>query len=289
MQGRTAYGGWRSTLCGSFGDAANTWPGRSVAVITDQLLVGPLGVGTIHQLAPSCYDVGNQLHSWKHASWLTVRRFLPQSAYLARHAHRSLGLAPSAPKANREVGSLEPRPFVDEAHASFVRHFDTRWALGGYPFSSTEHSAAQIFARLRHESIASEAHLVMMCDVIPPSAIAMFKTPAMISSMNWTLEMVTPLSAESANGWLRFDAEVTAAGDGYAWENTSIWGSSGELIALSRWCVAGVRLRNPNKKSLRYCRTGRSCFNLFYCFTVAEPGLGNALTMSFSPASPLTA
>lgn len=235
LQGRTAYGGWQAALAVL---AMRQILGPDVPLRSLQVnFVGPLGVGTITARA-------ELLRRGKSASQLEARIVVDgQTVFTAvgifgAPRPSQLGLAPSAPKANREVGSLEPRPFVDGLMPSFVRHFDTRWALGGYPFSGAEHSAAQIFARLRHESIASEAHLVMMCDVIPPSAIAMFKTPAMISSMNWTLEMVTPLSAESANGWLRFDAEMTAAGDGYAWENTSIWGSSGELIALSRQCVA---------------------------------------------------
>ena len=99
-------------------------------------------------------------------------------------------------------------------------------------------SAAQIFARFRDEEISSETHLVMIGDVIPPSAIALFNSPIMLSSMNWTLELVTPLDAETRAGWLRFDSELTAAGDGYGWENTSIWSCKGELVALSRQCVA---------------------------------------------------
>lgn len=235
LQGRTAYGGWQAALAVL---AMRQVLGPDIPLRSLQAnFVGPLGIGTVTARA-------ELLRRGKSASQLEARIVVDgQTAFTAvgifgAPRPSQFALAPSAPKSNREVGSLETRPFIDGVMPSFLAHFDTRWALGGYPFSGAEHSAAQIFARLRHENISSEAHLVMMCDVIPPSAIAMFKTPAMISSMNWTLEMVTPLSAETATGWLRFDSEMTAAGDGYAWENASIWGSNGELVALSRQCVA---------------------------------------------------
>jgi acyl-CoA thioesterase len=77
-----------------------------------------------------------------------------------------------------------------------------------------------------------------MADAIPPSALSLLTAPAMLSSINWTLELVTPLAEEERNDWFRFDSSLTAANDGYAWENTAIWSARGNLVALSRQCVA---------------------------------------------------
>ena len=235
LQGRTAYGGWQSALAVL---AMRQILGPDIPLRSLQVnFVGPIGIGPITARA-------ELLRQGKSAAQLEARIVVGgQTAFIAVAIFAAprpsqVALAPRAAKANRDVASLEPRPFIEGVMPSFVKHFDTRWALGSYPFSGAAHSAAQIFARLRDEDISSEAHLVMMCDVIPPSAIALFKTPAMLSSMNWTLELITPLDAETAAGWLRFDAEMTAAADGYAWENTSIWGCNGDLIALSRQCVA---------------------------------------------------
>ena len=235
LQGRTAYGGWQAALAVL---AMRQVIGPEIPLRSLQAnFVGPVGVGKITAQA-------ELLRRGKSAAQLEARILVDgQTAFtavgiFALSRVSQLALAPKSPPATRAVDTLEPRPFVDGVRPSFVKHFDTRWALGSYPFSGAAHSAAQIFARLRDEEIDSEAHLVMMCDVIPPSAIAMFKTPAMLSSMNWALELITPLTAETSAGWLRFDAEMTAAADGYAWENTSIWGCNGDLIALSRQCVA---------------------------------------------------
>lgn len=235
LQGRTAYGGWQAALAVS---AMRQVLGPDIPLRSLQAnFVGPLGVGKITASA-------ELLRRGKSATQIEARiRVDGQTAFTAvgifgAPRASQLALAPKAPPSNKDVTTIPSRPYIDGVMPVFLKHFDTRWALGGYPFSGSAHSAAQIFARFRDEEIASETHLVMIGDVIPPSAIALFKTPIMLSSMNWTLELVTPLDAETRAGWLRFDSELTAASDGYGWENTSIWSSKGELVALSRQCVA---------------------------------------------------
>ena len=235
LQGRTAYGGWQAALAVL---AMRQLLGPEPPLRSLQSnFVGPIGVGRVTARA-------ELLRRGKSAAQLEARILVDgQTAFTAvgifgAPRTSQLALAPKAPASNKDIAALEPRPYVAGVMPVFLQHFDTRWALGGYPFSGAAHSAAQIYARLRDEEIATEAHLVMIGDVIPPSAIALFKSPIMLSSMNWTLEMVTPLDAETRAGWLRFDSELTAASNGYGWENTSIWSSKGELVALSRQCVA---------------------------------------------------
>lgn len=235
LQGRTAYGGWQAALAVS---AMRQILGSDIPLRSLQSnFVGPIGVGKITANAVL-------LRRGKSAAQLEAKIQIDgQTAFTAVGIFGAprvsqLSLAPKAPPSNKELAAIASRPYVDGVMPVFLKHFDTRWAMGGYPFSGSAHSAAQIFARFRDEEISSETHLVMIGDVIPPSAIALFNSPIMLSSMNWTLELVTPLDAETRAGWLRFDSELTAAGDGYGWENTSIWSSKGELVALSRQCVA---------------------------------------------------
>lgn len=235
LQGRTAYGGWQAALAVL---AMRQLLGPEIPLRSLQSnFVGPISVGKITARA-------ELLRRGKSAAQLEARILVDgQTAFTAVGIFGAprvsqLSLAPKAPPANKALAMLEPRPYIDGVMPVFLKHFDTRWAMGGYPFSGAAHSAAQIYARLRDEEIVSETHLVMIGDVIPPSAIALFNSPIMLSSMNWTLELVTPLDAETRAGWLRFDSELTAANDGYGWENTSIWSSKGELVALSRQCVA---------------------------------------------------
>lgn len=235
LQGRTAYGGWQAALAVL---AMRQLLGPEIPLRSLQSnFVAPIGVGKVTAKAAL-------LRRGKSATQLEARILVDgQTAFIAvgifgAPRGSQLSLAPMAPPSDRPLEDVPPRPYVDGVMPVFLQHFDTRWAKGAYPFSGAASSAAQIYARLRDETLATEAHLVMIGDVIPPSAIALFKTPIMLSSMNWTLELVTPLDAEARAGWLRFDSELTAAGNGYGWENTSIWSSKGELVALSRQCVA---------------------------------------------------
>jgi acyl-CoA thioesterase len=113
-----------------------------------------------------------------------------------------------------------------------------RWAEGQHPYSGAVEGDARIYVRFNEQGVHDLVDLVCLADAIPPSAIAMFSTPAPISSMNWTLELVRPLTPADAEGWWRFDATLTAASSGYAWENVEIWSPRGELTALSRQCIA---------------------------------------------------
>lgn len=235
MQGRTAYGGWQAALAVL---AMRQILGDEIPLRSLQAnFIGPMGAGNITARAEI-------LRQGKSATQLEARILidgkLAFSAVGIFGAARTsqISLAPRAPANIREPEEIAPMPFVAGLRPEFTKHIDQRWASGGHPFSGVEKSDAQIFIRQFGEDITSEAHLVMLGDAIPPSAISLLKTPVMLSSMNWTLELVTPLDAETRAGWLRFDSALTAAGDGYGWENTSIWPCKGELVGLSRQCVA---------------------------------------------------
>jgi acyl-CoA thioesterase len=235
LQGRTAYGGWQAALALlAMREVLGPEPPlRSL----QSTFVGPVGAGKVTAKA-------ELLRRGKSAAQLEARILVNgQTAFIAvgifgAPRASQLAIAPTAPPSDKPVDAVKSRPFVEGIMPQFLKHFDTRWAKGSYPFSGVADSSAQIYARMHEEELATETHLVMIGDVIPPSAIAMFTSPIMISSMNWTLEIVTPLDVETRAGWLRFDCGVTATGDGYGWENTSIWSSRGELVALSRQCVA---------------------------------------------------
>ena len=235
MQGRTAYGGWQAALAvlAMRQILGNEIPLRSL----QSNFIGPIPLGKVTARALL-------LRKGKSAAQLEARILV--DGQLAFSAVGIFGLARSsqialtarAPANLREPDEIATIPFVAGLRPEFTRRIDQRWASGGHPFSGVANSDAQIFIRLVGEDITSEAHLVMIGDAIPPSAISLLKTPIMLSSMNWTLELVTPLDAETGAGWLRFDSALTAAGDGYGWENTSIWSCKGELVGLSRQCVA---------------------------------------------------
>lgn len=234
LQGRTAYGGWQAALALL---AMRRVVGEAIPLRSLQAnFIAPVPPGRVTARA-------ELLRQGKSAAQLEARIVIDgQTAFTALGifgAPRDSTIVerPRAPLV-RPAGECPALPFIPGVIPEFQRHFDMRWASGGLPFSGGAHDNASIHVRYCDVPMASEAHLVCAADAIPPSAIAMYRAPTPVSSMNWTLEMVRPLADAARDGWLRFDASLTAAGEGYGFETASIWSDDGELVALSRQCVA---------------------------------------------------
>jgi acyl-CoA thioesterase len=235
LQGRTAFGGWQAALAV-----------RAMRqVIGEDIPLRSLQANFIAPVLPGPVSARAELlRQGKSAAQLEARILIgDQVAFTALGifgAARASAIIerPLAPACALAPNDLKDLPYIEGVVPVFTKHFKMRWASGGHPFSGAVNGDAQIYVRFCDEDLVSEAHLVNIADAIPPSAIAMLKTPVAISSMNWTLEFVTPLDDAMRNGWLRFDASLTASRDGYGWENVSIWSEAGELIALSRQCIA---------------------------------------------------
>lgn len=235
LQGRTAYGGWQAALAVV----------AMRAVLGDAIELRSLQTNFIAPVPPGRVTASAEMvRRGKSVAQLEARILVDgKVAFTALGifgAGRASALtqqpvAQAIPLAADEVADW---PYAAGRTPEFTRHFHMRWAQGQPPYSGTEHANAAIYVRFRDAAVSSEAHLVGLADAIPPSALSVLTSLSMISSINWTLELINPLEDDERNGWFRFDAELTAATSGYAWENTAIWSSRGRLIALSRQCVA---------------------------------------------------
>lgn len=235
LQGRTAFGGWQAALAVR---AMRQVIGDHIPLRSLQAnFIAPVLSGPVTARA-------ELLRQGKSAAQLEARILIgDQVAFTALGifgAVRTSAIVerPVAPPCALPADALPDLLYIEGAVPVFTKHFVMRWASGGHPFSGAAHGDAQIYVRFRDEDLVSEAHLVNIADSIPPSAIAMLKTPVTFSSMNWTLEFVTALDDAARKGWLRFDASLTASSGGYGWENVAIWSEAGDLIALSRQCIA---------------------------------------------------
>ncbi|HLA35498.1 MAG TPA: thioesterase family protein [Rhodocyclaceae bacterium] len=235
LQGRSAYGGWQAALAVL---AMRAVIGEDVALRSLQVnFIAPVPPGAIVARA-------ELLRQGKSVTQLEARilvdgkvAFTAIGIFGAARAS-SIVERPQAPPAANPPQTVADWPYVEGRTPEFMRNFHMRWGAGKPPYSAAADATAQIFVRFRADSVAAETHLVCLADAIPPSAISLLKTPSMLSSINWTLELVEPLHEDERDDWFRFDTSLTAATDGYAWQNTSIWSAQGNLVALSRQCVA---------------------------------------------------
>ena len=235
LQGRTAYGGWQAALAVR---AMRTVVGDDLPLRSLQAnFVAPIPPGTIIAQA-------ELLRSGKSVAQVEARIFVG-----GKVAFTCLGIFGSSRQSSitkqaqtlaigTKPDELPDSPYIEGVKPVFTRNFHQRWATGFPPYSGATNADAQIYVRLRDDAVKTEAHLVCLADAIPPSAISMLTSPAMLSSINWTLELTSTLDDEERDGWFRFDTTLTAASDGYAWQSTEIWSEKGKLVALSRQCVA---------------------------------------------------
>lgn len=235
LQGRTAFGGWQAALAVQ---AMRQAVGTETPLRTLQVnFIGPVEPGRVTATA-------EPLRQGRSAAQVEARivsdgqlRFQSLGIF-GRPRESRLRERPEAPAPVHALDHVEDVPYLEGISPAFTQHFRMRWADGGLPFSGARHGDAQIYVKFRDSGLDSEAHLIALADAIPPTAICMLEERTMISSMNWTLELIEPEAAIGRDVWIRFDAGLTAAREGYGWQNASLWAESGELVALSRQCVA---------------------------------------------------
>lgn len=118
----------------------------------------------------------------------------------------------------------------------FARHFDIRPAGGSLPLSGAVNPELLAWARHRDaDQVHPEVALLGLADCLPPAAFTAYTTPAPISSVNWSLDFIAPVSA---NGWFLLRSFSRQAGNGYSSQEMEIWDESGNLVSIGRQLVA---------------------------------------------------
>jgi acyl-CoA thioesterase len=121
----------------------------------------------------------------------------------------------------------------------FTRHFDYRFAFGALPYSGSATREIGGWCRFRAEpGPLGEEHVVALVDAWPSPAVSRLAARAPAASMTWALELLPVEDDLAGDGWWLYQAELEAAGDGYAHAAARLWSPGGRLAALSRQAVA---------------------------------------------------
>lgn len=132
------------------------------------------------------------------------------------------------------------QPAREGGAAAFVRYFDWRWAIGGYPYSGTKQREMGGWIRFHDpQPEIQEAQLLGLIDAWPPAVLPML-TPAQMapaSTLTWTVDFIQPLPVIDSDDWILYRAVVDHVRDGYNQAHAHIWSQSGQLIAFSRQTV----------------------------------------------------
>ncbi|GAC1335763.1 MAG: thioesterase family protein [Beijerinckiaceae bacterium] len=124
----------------------------------------------------------------------------------------------------------------------FFQNFDMRVAGKGMPFSNAKDPDFLTWMRFRAEAdltaaIAPVVALIGLGDAPPSSGVLMFKAPAPISTVTWSVDVLTDAPATKDGFWL-VRRRLDFAKDGYSTETIVVWNSARDPMMVARQNVA---------------------------------------------------
>lgn len=104
--------------------------------------------------------------------------------------------------------------------------------------TSTKTNRLTRWMRLKQrEDLDPVAEMLCMCDSLPPSVMGLLDQNAMVSSMNWQVNIIAEQLA-NPDGWWLIDSHTHHADHGASSQYMSIWNSRRELMATAMQSVA---------------------------------------------------
>lgn len=234
LQGRTVYGGLAGALCveGARRYLEDLPPLRSAQFA----FVGP-ATGRLH-IRPTLLRRG------KSTAFIGVDLIgeagLATRATLCFGAARASSLDHPAPPAGKIPPPMACEDFFRHAPAElgFAQHFDGRLAQGAMPFSRVGEPDVTLWLRHRDDSLKpSMVALLALADAPPPASFVLFEKPAPISTMTWSLDVLTDDLATDDGWWLVRTAADHIA-NGYSGQTMGIWNARGAPVLAARQNVA---------------------------------------------------
>jgi acyl-CoA thioesterase len=234
-QGRTIYGGLGAALCleATLRTFADLPPLRSaqfafIGPASGQLRIQPV----ILRQGKSTVFVGVDLFGEADLATRAILCF--GAARESAFAHDAIA-APAAKAPEQCPNFFERAP----PGLRFLAHIEGRAAAGALPFSSAAKPDMTLWPRHRDPAVKSSlVSLLALADAPPPAALAMADGPGgAISTMTWSIDMLTDTAATKDGWWLvRTSADKVAGG--YSSQSMTVWNAAGEPVMASRQNVA---------------------------------------------------
>ncbi|HFF2240970.1 TPA: thioesterase family protein [Pseudomonas aeruginosa] len=233
LQGRTAYGGLSAALC-------------LEATIRSFPSLPPLRSAHFSFLGPA---VGELCISAK------VSRQGKSTAFTQAAVEGEMGIAAQAsfcfgstrfsgydygniPVPGAADPDTYPAYFSWLNRPNFMQHFDGRLVSGARPCTAGEQPEMLVW--LRHKDRAIDCNLtglLALADALPPAIFVMFREPVPISTVTWSVDVLSE-SFESKNGWWLVRSSAESARNGFTTQVITIWAADGRPVLAARQNVA---------------------------------------------------
>jgi hypothetical protein len=89
----------------------------------------------------------------------------------------------------------------------------------------------------QRDNVDVMTNLICMGDALPPSVMGLMQKEAMVSSINWQLNLLTA-APETENGWWYLESETHHAAHGNSSQYMTVWNSNGEAVMTGMQSVA---------------------------------------------------
>lgn len=138
-----------------------------------------------------------------------------------------------------DVGGPESYPQLagPAAEIGHFKNFEVRFTGDAQPVSGAAEPEMTAWVRLRERgNLRPEVETLALGDFLPPASMAMFTTPAPISSVTWAVDFPRPATAPLT--WCLQRSRSLNAGDGYSFQVMDMWDEAGNLLLLGTQTVA---------------------------------------------------
>lgn len=233
LQGRTAYGGLSAAVC--LEAVLRRFPEAPPLRSAQFCFVGPAS-GRLNVRVAALRRGKSTLH---------VGADLSGESGLALRATFCFGLGrdsalprrqPMAPEVAAPEACAGYFSFPERPH--FMDHFEGRLAGGARPCTPAAAPAMHVWLRHRDAGDDSLAvRLLALADALPPAATVCFERWRPVSTMTWSVELLSDAPSTRAGWWL-LDCRAETAAQGYSVQHTTLWNREGQAMLLAMQHVA---------------------------------------------------
>lgn len=233
MQGRTAYGGISSAVALASVKALHPFdaPLRYAQISFVGPVSGECSTSTrVLRQSKSSLFVDAVVSSDAGVGTTGLFAFSPE-----RDSHLDYNILsmPDVP-APEELEPMPPHP----ARPSFTAHFDMRPTTGPKPLLAQDNAEMLTWVRfVQQPSCEPVVALLAMGDALPPAALHMFRQMGPISSMNWTVNMLSS-NPQTDDGWWLLKSVSGYTRRGLSVQDMTVWNRAGEAIISGSQAVA---------------------------------------------------
>lgn len=138
-----------------------------------------------------------------------------------------------------EKPEFPPIPSATELHSGPAQFFTSKMEFVGKRIDTSikTHRLTRWMRLKDRKGLDPVAEILCMGDSLPPSIMGMLDKNAMVSSMNWQVNIVAEKIA-TQDGWWLIDSRTHHADHGASSQYMSIWNSEQELMATGMQSVA---------------------------------------------------